>query len=244
MCAYAVKAYINNKHPVERRHALLGRRLVLRLRSFRSCSVLLAAGLLFPPDFLCLACQRGNYGASLRPCCEGVGRSLSNCPPELQTSSCISQICSPPKMHDKLLKWSEEPNSRCHPGQHQDSIAAFPAHLPPLIMFQIIIQFSASLRFERDLLTKFESQTTFKVLQHLHTLFWGVWHKQGWNHRHPEGGSPPPVGSTWLRSRWEEMRGGHQSSSTQSIVGHTGIRSPLAMQTNRLKTSTHFKVVF
>lgn len=92
-------------------------------------TVFLAAGLLFTPDFLCLACQRGNYGASLRPRCEGVSRSLSNCPPELQTSSWISQICSRPKMHDKLLKWSGQPNSKCHPGQHQDSIAVF--HLIP-----------------------------------------------------------------------------------------------------------------
>lgn len=88
-------------------------------------AVFLAAGLLFTPDFLCLACQRGNYGASLRPRCEGVSRSLSNCPPELQTSSWISQIRSLPKMHDTLLKWSGQPNSKCHPGQHQDSIAVF-----------------------------------------------------------------------------------------------------------------------
>lgn len=131
-------------------------------------TVFLAAGLLFTPDFLCLACQRGNYGASLRPRCEGVSRSLSNCPPELQTSSWISQICSRPKMHDKLLKWSGQPNSKCHPGQHQDSIAVF--HLIPS---GFSLEFSF-LVFDRSEISKGPSDIKYE------SVLYSKW--EGWTH--------------------------------------------------------------
>lgn len=97
------------------------------------------------PDFLCLACQWGNYGASLRPHCDGVGRSLSNCPPELQTSSCISQICSHPEKY----------TINCSNGQTQGgglvririlslfSISTHPTHYFILACFS---RFSSSLR--------------------------------------------------------------------------------------------------
>lgn len=191
-------------------------RPVLRLSRFWSRSALLAAGLLFPPDFLCLACQRGNYGASLRPRCEGVGRSLSNCPPELQTSSCISRICSHPKKR----------RINCSNGLESQIQGV------TLVSIRILLQFFHltsvnSLRF-RLLFTVFykpeiwkgpndvksESLPLFKVLQHPHTLF-GFFYKQG---TCALKAIEPTLSWTWwtwllcwFRLRWEKMWGGDQN---------------------------------
>lgn len=61
---------------------------------------------IFTPDFSGSAHQQGNYGASSHSCCERVSRPPFNCPPELLTSSGMSQFNSNQKMLDNCLRWS------------------------------------------------------------------------------------------------------------------------------------------
>lgn len=51
------------------------------------------------------------------------------------------------KMHDQLLNWSGEPNSWCHPGQHQGSVAVF--HLTSLNSLRFRLLFTVFYKHEK-----------------------------------------------------------------------------------------------